>query len=78
MRGPVVGRKNFYGSKSRRGTEAAAILYTLVESAKLSGIDPKAYIAEIARRALDEPDAVLLPKDFRQIEQERIPTASGP
>jgi Transposase IS66 family len=28
IRGPVVGRKNHYGSKSRRGTEVAAIFYT--------------------------------------------------
>ena len=27
IRGPVVGRKNHYGSKSRRGTEGAATLY---------------------------------------------------
>ena len=30
IRGPVVGRKNHYGSKSRRGTEVAAVLYSLV------------------------------------------------
>ena len=28
-RGPVVGRKNRYGSKSQRGTEVAAVFYTL-------------------------------------------------
>jgi transposase len=28
IRGPVVGRKNHYGSKSRRGTEVAATLYS--------------------------------------------------
>ena len=44
FRGPVVGRKNHYGSKSRRGTEAAAILYSLVETAKLHGVDPAAYL----------------------------------
>jgi transposase len=30
IRGPVVGRKNHYGSKSKRGTEVAAIFYTLL------------------------------------------------
>ena len=34
IRGPVIGRRNHFGSKSARGTEVAAILYTLVESAK--------------------------------------------
>jgi transposase len=44
IRGPVVGRKNHYGSKSRRGTEVAATLYSLVETAKLHDIDPAAYL----------------------------------
>lgn len=32
IRGPVVGRKNHYGSKSRRGTQVAATLYTVLET----------------------------------------------
>ncbi|MGE3508591.1 MAG: transposase, partial [Vicinamibacterales bacterium] len=40
LRGPVVGRKNHYGSKSLRGTQVAALFYTLCESAKLVGVDP--------------------------------------
>jgi len=44
IRGPVVGRRNHFGSKSRRGTEVAATLYTLVETAKLHDIDPAAYL----------------------------------
>ncbi|MFI4978611.1 MAG: IS66 family transposase, partial [Solirubrobacterales bacterium] len=41
-RGVVVGRKNHYGSKSERGTKVAAILYSLLETAKLAGVEPKA------------------------------------
>ncbi|MNL25806.1 Transposase IS66 family protein [compost metagenome] len=65
LRGPVVGRKNHYGSKSRRGTEVAAIFYTLLESAKLSGVDPKAYLLAVIDRALADRHAVLLPRDFK-------------
>jgi transposase len=50
IRGPVVGRKNHYGSKSKRGTEVAARMYTLVETAKLHDIDPARYLAEAVRR----------------------------
>jgi transposase len=64
IRGPVIGRRNHFGSKSARGTEVAAILYSLVESAKASGIDPIAYLAEVATRAKESPGAVLLPADF--------------
>jgi hypothetical protein len=35
----VVGRKNHYGAKSRRGTEVAATFYSLLETAKLQGVD---------------------------------------
>lgn len=51
IRGPVVGRKNHYGSKSRRGTEVAAILYTLVETAKLHHVHPTKYLTEAVRSA---------------------------
>ena len=58
IRGPVVGRKNHYGSKSRRGTEVAARLYTILETVKLHGIDPAAYLLA-AVRAADRGEALL-------------------
>ena len=66
LRGVVVGRKNHYGSRSRRGTEVAAVLYSLIESAKLADVDPAHCLERAARHALDEPDALpLLPNDLR-------------
>ena len=62
IRGPVVGRKNHYGSKSRRGTEIAAVLYTLLETAKLAGVDPARYLREAA--LADARSDVLLPADM--------------
>jgi transposase len=59
IRGPVVGRKNHYGSKSRRGTEIAAVFYTLLETAKLAGVDPTDYLREAA--LADARGEVLLP-----------------
>lgn len=53
FRGPALGRNNFYGSHSRRGTEVAAIMYSLVESAKLNGVDPKRYLKLALKAALD-------------------------
>jgi transposase len=61
LRGPVVGRKNHYGSKSKRGTKVAAILYSLCETAKLCGVDPHAYLGEACIRAIRAPGAVTLP-----------------
>jgi len=64
LRGVVVGRKNHYGSKSKRGTEVAAIFYTLFETAKLSGVDPRAYVTLAAKRAVAEHGAITLPSDL--------------
>ena len=59
IRGPVVGRKNHYGSKSRRGTEVAATFYSLLETAKLQSVDPATYLREAA--LADARSEVLLP-----------------
>ncbi len=64
LRGVVVGRKNHYGSKSKRGTEVVALFYTLFETAKLSQIDPRAYVTLAAHRAIAEHGAITLPSDL--------------
>lgn len=64
LRGVVVGRKNHYGSRSKRGTEVAALFYTMMETAKLSGVNARAYLREAATRAIKEPGAITLPHDL--------------
>jgi transposase len=61
LRGMVIGRKNHYGSRSKRGTEVAALFYSLIESAKLCGVEPKAYLLYATRAALENPGTVTLP-----------------
>jgi hypothetical protein len=48
LRGAVIGRKNHYGSRWRRGTEVAAIFYSLLESAKACGVDEQTYLLRAA------------------------------
>jgi transposase len=60
----VLGRKNHFGSRSERGTKVAAIFYSLVETAKLCGIDPSWYLMKAAEPAIDHPGAVLLPHEL--------------
>ena len=60
LRGAVIGRKNHYGSRSLRGTEVAALFYSLIESAKLCGVDPKLYLKEAAVAAIRDGE-ILLP-----------------
>ena len=66
MKSPVLGRKNHYGSRSRRGTEVAAILYTLIESAKRVDVSPMAYMEAVVEHSMRKAGAVLLPDEFKQ------------
>ena len=66
LRGLVIGRKNHYGSKSKRGTEVAAIFYSLIETSKLQGVDPKSYLLEATKAALKDPNTIIMPKDILQ------------
>lgn len=75
VRPTVLGRANYQGSRSRRGTEVHAILATMMESAKRCGVPPEAYLQAAAEQALMQAGAVLLPDEFRaQLEA----VAAGP
>jgi transposase len=64
LRGPVVGRKNHYGSRSHRGTQVASLFYTLCETAKLTGVDPHAYLLHALHTAIARPGAITYPEDL--------------
>lgn len=55
MRPIAITRKNFLFLGSEAGGERAATLYTVLESAKLNGIDPEAYLADGDRMARGHP-----------------------
>ncbi len=50
MRGIAITRKNFVFLGSDAGGERAAILYTVLESAKLNGLDPQAWFSNVIDR----------------------------
>lgn len=62
LRRPVVGRKNHYGSRSQKGTEVAAIVYTIVETCRLCGVDVQEYMRAALHKAIKTPGAALLPQ----------------
>lgn len=64
LRGPVLGRKNHYGSRSKRGIHVAEILYSLCETAKLKAIDPRAYLVMATKAAIRKPGTITMPEDF--------------
>lgn len=47
LRNPVIGRKTWYGTHSVRGAETNAILFTLVGSCKLCGVNPREYFRSV-------------------------------
>jgi hypothetical protein len=51
--------------RSERGTRVAALFYSLIESAKLCGLEPRGYLGEAARRAIRKPGTVTLPRDLK-------------
>ena len=50
LRGIAITRKNFLFLGSDAGGERAAILYTVLESAKLNGLDPQAWLSDVIDR----------------------------
>ena len=53
MRAVALGRKNYLFVGSEAGGKAAAIAYTLIETAKLNAVDPNAWLADTLARIPD-------------------------
>jgi transposase len=67
IRGIALGRKNYLFAGSDAGGERAAAIYSLIETAKLNGIDPEAYLRDVLTRIADHPInrvAELLPWNY--------------
>ena len=68
LRGLALGRKSWLFAGSDRGAERAAVLYTLIGTAKLNDIDPQAWLASVFARIADTPQNrldELLPWNWR-------------
>jgi transposase len=51
----VLGRKNWLFAGSDAGGERAAAIYSLIETAKMNGLDPEAYLRDVLDRIADHP-----------------------
>ncbi len=63
FRSPVVGRKTWYGTHSKRGAKTTAILFTLVESCKLNKVNPRKYFPDLVK-AIHEGEAAFTPAEY--------------
>lgn len=55
IRGVALGRKNYLFMGSEGGGKAAAIAYTLIETAKLNGVEPQAWLTDVLGSIADHP-----------------------
>ncbi len=66
LRNPVIGRKTWYGTHSKRGAKTAAILFSLVESCKLNKVNPREYFKKLIKE-LHSKKLPFTPKDFKEL-----------
>jgi transposase len=59
LRGLALGRKSWLFAGSERGAEWAALIYTLIQTAKLNNVDPQAWLADVLARMADTPQTKL-------------------
>lgn len=72
LRMVCIGRKNFLFAGSEAGAKRAAIIYSLVASCKLKGIDPFAYFQDVLGRVSTHPSSRiddLLPSNWKKSEK---------
>ena len=55
VRPVALGRKNYLFAGSKEGTKRGTIIYTLVDTAKLQGIEPFVYLRDVLSRIADHP-----------------------
>ena len=70
LRGIALGRKSWLFAGSDRGGERAADMLPLIQTAKLNGVDPQAWLANVLARIADHKItylAELLPWNWRQV-----------
>ena len=65
LRSPVVGRKTWYGTHSRRAAETAAVHFSIIESCKLIGLNPREFYADAVRR-VHKKETPVTPQEYKQ------------
>jgi len=74
LRGVAIGRKNYLFAGSDAGGRRAAAMYSLIETAKLNGLNPQAYLTDVLARIADHPAkrvAELLPWSWQPVDSIR-------
>ncbi|MFC5396042.1 IS66 family transposase, partial [Bosea vestrisii] len=76
LRGIALGRRNWTFAGSQRGADRAAVMLTLITTARLNDVDPKAWLADVLARIADLPASrlhELLPWEWRLLREAEKP-----
>jgi transposase len=78
VRGIAVSRRNWTFCGSDAGGERAAVIFTLIETAKLCDVDPRAWLADVLARIADHPMSrinELLPWQWKEAREQHAHAA---
>jgi transposase len=67
----AIGRQNYLFAGSDAGGRRAAAIYSLIETAKLNGLNPQHYLADVLARIADHPArriAEILPWNWQPLD----------
>jgi hypothetical protein len=68
----ALGRKSWLFAGSDRGGQRAAVMYSLIVTAKMNDVDPQAWLADVLGRIADHPASrlpELLPWNWKAAQQ---------
>jgi transposase len=68
LRSPVIGRKTWYGTHSKRGAKTMSILFSITQSCKLSKVNPREYLRDLIK-AMHEKRPHFTPYEYSQMEE---------
>ena len=78
LRGIALGRKSWLFAGSDRGGERAAAMYSLIVTAKLNDVDPRAWLADVLARIAGHPASrlhELLPWNWKTAQTQQAAAA---
>jgi transposase len=64
LRNPVIGRKTWYGTHSVRGVETTSILFSIMQSCKLNGVNSREYLSFIINQ-IHSKKIICTPSEYK-------------
>ena len=68
LRSPVIGRKTWYGTHSKRGAKTMSILFSVIQSCKLCDVNPREYLTQLVR-SMHEGRPHFTPYQYSKVEK---------